>query len=379
MESLPACCLEKHLSSICPLLEGLKIINDFISDATKTHQSTYTLTQQAYAEALNISLVEFYQELSGFETHLIEQNVTTTLTDLLPILAKWKVVILTLSEIQTTINQQPIAVENHVRATCILSLLFTRAQHAQVTSYQILYPVLLRVFFNSLAPYLNIIDRWLTRGEIVDPFQEFIITRNESTSAQDENYWSNSVVRKTGHHPVDFMEMLMEDILTAGRSVELLNQVGQLSHFVRRTNVQSSKLCDIFAERFDSFCCNVNIVPPAASISPPPPLAKYESDNPLLNDAHALIYQSLTPEKSDKIARDLQTPEEFYPLLPLLEQSLKHPVRAKQRLVCRALLDVIDDPFAFRTHLLNLRRIHLMHAGDLMGRFCLQFFKKVTH
>lgn len=71
------------------------------------------------------------------------------------------------------------------------------------------------------------------------------------------------------------------------------------------------------------------------------------------------------------------TPNQFYPLLPLIQQSLAEPIRAKKAKVCHALLQVLHERCALRLHLETLRAVHLMRAGDLIGRFCLELFRKV--
>jgi hypothetical protein len=37
------------------------------------------------------------------------------------------------------------------------------------------YPVLLRLFVDTSRPYLEMIDGWMTRGVLKDPFDEFMI------------------------------------------------------------------------------------------------------------------------------------------------------------------------------------------------------------
>ena len=296
LRSLPSPCLQEHLKSFIPLLEGLKIINDFVSNVITSVHKTHTLTHQAYSKALHTTLMEFYRILAEFETRLVEQKVTTTLKDLQCITFQWKAVVAALSDVQNKINEIPVTAENHVKASHILSLLFSSAQQAQITSYKTVYPYLLRVFFTTLAPFLNIIDHWLTRGEIVDHFQEFIITRNESISPQDEHFWQNSIVHKKGQPSLDFMQATIGDILMAGRSVELLGQSGHLTGFVRQSNLQCGKLHDIFIERFNKFSPNIQQAAVTATTSGTASV-DHQSDNPLLNDAFRLIYKNLVSYK----------------------------------------------------------------------------------
>jgi len=410
LRSLSSSSLKEYLKTYIPTLEGLKLINEFVYNIVTSPHKTHTLTHQAYSKALHTTLIQFYSALAEFEVRLIEQKVTTTLKDLHHVMLKWRAVVASLSDIQTKINELPVTAENHIKASHILSLLFNSAQQAQITSYGTIYPHLLRVFFTTLEPYLNIVDHWLTQGEIVDYFQEFVITRNESISPQEEHFWHNSIVQRKGQPSLDFMQAVIEDILMAGRSVELLGQSGHLTGFVRNSNLQCGKLYHIFIDRFNKFSPNIQNVATAATKIPVAASLEHQSDNHLLNDAFRSIYQSLGSYKkvpflsiayfaalsyflhhcstmtfllSISFQHELpaetllQTPPEFYPLLPLVEQSLKEPIRTKQESVCRALLDVLDDRYDFKGHLHNLRCIHLMQAGDLMERFCLELSKKV--
>jgi len=150
---------------------------------------------------------------------------------------------------------------------------------------------------------------------------------------------------------------------------------GHLKDFVRQSNLQCGTLYDVFVDRFNHFSGD----PGRGGNSPESEeqvQLEYQSENPLLNEAFRMIYNNLNRQKKVEPAAPLRTPPEFYPLLPLLEHSLKEPVQIKKKLVCRALLDVLYERYAFRTHLHNLRRIHLMRAGDLMEPFCLDLSRK---
>ena len=293
--SLPAACLTEHLKTFLPLLEGLKVVNEFITNVTANVHKTHTLTHQACAKSLHVILMEFHQLLATFETRLVEQKVTTTLNDLISATAEWKAVTTALADIAIQINRLPITAENHIKSSLILSVLFSRSQQAQITSYHTVYPYLLRVFFSSLAPYLNIIDHWLTRGEIVDYYQEFIVRKKE-ISPDDEHFWRDSIERRKGEFQLEFMEAAMDDVLMAGRSVELLGQSGHLKDFVRQSNLQCGTLYDVFVDRFNRFSGD----PGRGGNSPESEeqvQLEYQSENPLLNEAFRMIYNNLNRQK----------------------------------------------------------------------------------
>ena len=161
MVSLSALGLIEHVSSYIPLLKALKHLNNFISDVLTASQDTYTLTHQAYTACLHSTVIEFYQTLSEFERRLVGQKVTTTLKDLREYVTNWMSILPHLSEVHSKITQVPATAANHVKASRLLSILFTSCQEAQIISYSTHYPVLLRVFLATLRPFLNIVDHWL--------------------------------------------------------------------------------------------------------------------------------------------------------------------------------------------------------------------------
>ena len=391
--STPSHSLKNILLAFCPLLQGLKQLSAYIEDVSSAMEQTYTLTHQAYADGLSVTLGQFYNHIAAFEQRLVQQKITTTLAHLHSHLNSWKLVIPSLAEIHCRITRIPASTSNHIRAACLLSELFIKSSEAQVTSYSSLYPVLLHLLYTSLEPILNIIDRWLTHGQIVDTFQEFGIKRNIAVSLKSENFWHDSVLTRSDHHQLDFLLPVMNsDIMLAGRSVELLSHLGYLpsltSSSLHNGLHHAPSLIEIFRERFnDRFSSSPsNILSSeiciASSKLPSLSNEEFKSDNPLLNSAFSCLNKNLQRniphQKIPEIkTKGLHTPPEFFPLAPLLEYSLLEPIRCKQRLVSKTLLQVLYNQCNLRLHILALRCIHLLQAGDLMDRFGLQLFQKV--
>jgi hypothetical protein len=278
--------------------------------------------------------------------------------------------------------------DNNTRVTHLLSILFDSAQKAQVASYSTLYPVLLKILCSSLEPFLNMVDLWLSRGHIVDPYQEFGIIRNEAISPQDERFWFESLLSRPTNPSINFLKPLMDDILLGGRSVELLTKLRREfidTNCVSAPTCCSKPLVEIFRERFNSLAANCfkSVVSQsfAVSVSATAHAKHTKSKNPLLTKAFKSLRKDFCRNKHSEDEQTrlgiLKIPPEFYPLLPLLEKSLLEPMRSRQRMVCKALLDTLYENCSLRQHMLTLRQIHFMQAGDLMGRFCLQLFQKV--
>lgn len=392
--------LKEWLSKTVPMiLEGLVRLNSFLDDVISSfQQSTYTLTHQAYAAGLSHVIRKFYQSLSEIEGIIADQQVTFTLVHLQSYLKTWQAILPSLAEIHCQVTQQELsasAAVNHVRAAGLLSVLFNSAQQAQVTNNATLYPILLQLLFTSLAPTLNMIEQWFATGSIVDPFQEFFIERNETVSSRNERFWFDSLLVRTSHRTVKFLQLLMEDVLLAGRSVELLGHLGKVNHFERFVcdgdEVQFlAPLPEIFARSFNGrFPSNIDnsthevclAVSQLSALRQDTPTA----DNRLLTDTFSTLRQKLKLRRERKTfaanedprTSRFQVPPECFPLLPLIENSLLEPIRKKRHAVCKILLETLYDKCSLRDHILALRYIHLMQAGDVMDHFCLQLFRKV--
>lgn len=389
----PSSCLEEYLSEISPIVGGLQRLNAFVDDVFTELQPTYiTLTHQAYAAALNCVIRECYKSLSEFENRVAQQNITTTLAHLKAFVKPWVLVISSLTEIQSQISSHPGSTANHILTAQLLSILSQQTQIAQVKSYSCVYPVLLRLLYSSLTPTLDMIDRWFIRGKIVDPFHEFGIERNSSISPKDEHFWHEALLVRPSHLSVDFLKPLIEEILQAGRSIELLSHLGSLPYGQQTVGLSSTDcqepLKDIFKQAFNGFFSDKKpaLSPTLISL---PSMAKsltVQGDNPLLKntfdffskkEAQRTAFRRSSSPLSSNPEISLQTPSEFYPPLPLFQCSLLKLIRSKKRLVCETLIDVLYNQCSFRKHLLFLRSIHLMQAGDVMERFCLKFIQKV--
>ncbi|KZS15294.1 putative Grip128 [Daphnia magna] len=360
-----------------PLVKALEEINFFLNNSGPQEQ---TLTYQAYTVALSDVVTEFNQSVADYEKGVAQQKATSTISQLLLRLKSWTFTIRAIAAMHTTIMQMSSSVaDNNTRITHLLSVVYDSAQKAQVTNYCTLYPVLLKILFASLEPFFNMVDLWLDRGVIVDPYQEFGILRNEAVSPQDERFWSKVFVSRTTQPLISFLKPLMDDILLGGRSVELLTQLKRKSMRVNG-GCPAGTLMQTFRNRFSRFAsgyfeCGKLLHSSNVTVTTKKDL-KQEVRNPLLAKAFETLRNHSNRSKRSK-DDGVCVPLEFYPLLPLLERSLLEPLRSRQRLVCRALLDTLYEDCCLKLHILTIRRIHLMQAGDLMGRFCQQLFQKL--
>lgn len=373
------------------LIQGLRLINTF-TNSMVPHEA-YSLTYQAYTSALSDIVTKFYRSLSKFEQNVAEQKMTVTVTHMFVFLKPWQQIFASLAEMHECIMQPYNASNNNSRVTRLMSVLFDSALEAQVTSYFTLYPILLQLLSASLQPFLNMVDIWLNKGQLLDPHKEFGIIRNDRISPQDERFWFDSLLIHSSHPFVKILLPLMDDILLGGRSVELLTQLNRFLNITSLsvvTDCRTKSLMDTFQERFNNrFKCAGDHPNASSFVSSMLTVSSCAEENKnkniLLSKAFKSLRDVVRVNSDEQVVRQmiqpngLKTPPEFYPLLPLLEKSLMEPIRNRQRIVCRALIDTMYKHCGLREHILTLRRIHFMHAGDVMGRFCLQLFQKVQY
>lgn len=368
-----------------PLMQSLGEINFFLNN---TALQEHTLTYQAYTVALNGIVTKFNRSVSNYEKSVAQQNSTSTISYLYLYLKPWTLNIITIAEMHKTIMQMPSSVtDNNTRVNHLLSVLYDSAEKAQVANYASLYPVLLQILFSSLEPFLNMVDLWLNRGIIVDPYMEFGILQNEAISPQDERFWSELFMSRPCQPSISFLKPFMDDIMLGGRSVELLTQLKRQSINVNG-DCRSGTLMHTVRNRFNGFApdyseCIKHVFHSSDVTVTTKKHSNQKFRNPLLAKAFKTLRNHFCQSKQTEVkpnqVEEVCTPLEFFPLLPLLERSLLEPLRIRQRLACKSLLDTLYEDCCLKLHILTIRRIHLMQAGDLMGRFCLQLFQKVRY
>lgn len=374
------------MKALYNLVERLMSVKSFLDELNLS--DLHSLTYQAYIVSLHLIISEFYQTLVNFELIVSEQKSTVILSQLFLLLKPWKKNAIKVVELHETILKTSSTVmSNNTRVNCLLSVLFSSAQESQITSYTTFYPIVLRLLLSSLDPFLNAVDMWLSLGELKDPYGEFSFIRNDSISPQDEDFWLGSLAIRPMVYPtptMDFLQPLLSDIVLGGRSVELLihlNRFLNLSISPINSN-NPTKLVDAFRDRLSSrflaFIRQPTSDPNINALSCEP---RAVDSQQLLTNAfkcvRAHLYQIEKHELDPTHLHSATIPTEFFPVIPLLEQSLFEPIRNRQRIVCKALLDTLYEKCSLRVHLLALRQIFFMQAGDLIGHFCQQLFKKV--
>ena len=240
-----------------------------------------------------------------------------------------------------------------------------------------------------MTPMLNALDHWLSAGHLVDPFDELVFARNNNVSGRDARFWSDSVVLRTDALP-PFLNAVAQHVMLAGRSVELLSLFGSVDGLV--SGGVEDHIVDMFRTRWSEFAIAerpgsiLDQRPESVSGSSPVQGSgsgmariQFECDNDYLNRAFSLMMDlegsSCTLGRS--VAGALPTPNEFYPLLTVVERCLLEPIVRKERSVCAILLRVLNERCRLTEHLRVLRNVHLMRAGDLMHTFCSNLFRKV--
>lgn len=391
--------LSEYMLEIRPVLDGLQQLNSFIEDVVSSGtKPVYTLTQQAYASELNNTIILCYKHLLEMENVVAEQQVFTTLAHFRRHLKPWQLVIPSLAEIHGRMEFSPLEA-NHVRTAKLLAVLSSAAQEAQVTSYRYLYPSVLKLLSSSLMPMLNMLEHWFTRGEIIDPFKEFSIERNKAVLPGDERFWHDSLLLRSSHTTVDFLQPILEEILLAGRSVELLSSLTGHERPMLQTLADgkpSGSFTSVVAKSLTLqpfLNCDHTVLTSCNDSASYAEHTVAQCNDPLLEDTFDLLQSRLRRHGRESVCLNpdglqqsshsrknsdfSQASSEFLPLWPVLGKNLMGLIRRQYAVVCKNLLDILHKEGQLKAHINSLRYILLMQAGDLMDIFCLQLFQKV--
>uniref|UniRef100_A0A8C4PXU6 Gamma-tubulin complex component n=1 Tax=Eptatretus burgeri TaxID=7764 RepID=A0A8C4PXU6_EPTBU len=147
-------------------------------------------TYQAFAAGLACFLRSFRAELAELEQRAVRQTEPITLCGLLalldPRLAQLRSLRLVFS---TAVRTVPTGVPTLVKASHLLGSLLRSLHQAHCGNDTAEAKLLLWLWVQTLAPYLDIIGGWLIDGRLHDPTKEFLLQRNEVEGSRASAFW----------------------------------------------------------------------------------------------------------------------------------------------------------------------------------------------
>ncbi|GFN97087.1 gamma-tubulin complex component [Plakobranchus ocellatus] len=123
----------------------------------------------------------------------------------------------------------------------LLSYLYNEADMAVNSSF---YPLLLSILQTTCAPFVLFIRDWVFYGVLRDSYDEFMIKVDISTLInRDESYWNSAYHLDALVTVPHFLQGLVEDIVTCGKSINLL-RVCSPQHFL--CNLSEHKVPSVY-------------------------------------------------------------------------------------------------------------------------------------
>ncbi|XP_022091111.1 gamma-tubulin complex component 5-like isoform X2 [Acanthaster planci] len=398
-------------------------------------------TFESFAEALSVMLWEFRKELTAWERDIAKQETSLTLSKFAADLEPWakRLALLELVYQAGTARNEP--------ASCAQStwLLLTalqgtiEAEYEQGTHREENVLILLRVWLGTIRPYIHFLDNWLSGYPLCDPAQEFVIQRNPEITVKSPDFWEKAFtlhhftppskhgttqLPQSGAQPSgpdqrqkegrvsaghlervavpSFLQPVLRQILLAGKCMELLESMGQLSLVWRKYHPEKSTVYDDFSESVKKLLC------PRSS-----DLAGEKTDTshpqPSRNTSSAIV--SLTELQNLGIRdplmahnfRDLFTELEYFstepcadneswsslpdfssaltshmkPLTLILHRCLYPLLMAKCQTICKELVVALKKDYHLTETFASMRRYYLCEAGDTMFDFLSDLFDKL--
>ncbi|XP_019617749.1 PREDICTED: gamma-tubulin complex component 5-like [Branchiostoma belcheri] len=382
-------------------------------------------THQAFTSALLTCLQDFNRNLATLERRLVSQDELVTLSTMMETLqqqfeelemmyAVYQLGVVTPSTDKTT---------DVLKASRLLSVLYQNILHfntlgdAANTKLQLLLPL----WIHTLRPYLEMIDGWVNKGNLIDPAREFIIQRNGDVDVLHEDFWEaafrvsctpvqqdmsgpggslkedNLPDRETGtegreqheeeYIPV-FLKSVFKEIILAGKSMELLKALGKMGGRVEfpvplyEEFVQSLK---VFLDVTD----DVDHTGPG--LSPSPPVHTDLVSNTMLhrvldtavkdsllqkNFVQAIVLKSAETELDG--GRPVVPVEGGQPVQLALQRCLYPHILQRCNTVSRLLVELLKTEYQLGDYLQAMHNFFLMEAGDAMHNFCTPLFAQLS-
>ncbi|KAL3889915.1 hypothetical protein ACJMK2_002233 [Sinanodonta woodiana] len=411
-----------------------KVISLSFGDNSQSAE-TVGQTYQAFANAVTQFLTKMKVDMGKIEKRLIAEEETITMSLLYGELKPWLRKVIALHEVYVKgIKRGYGFPSNSQRASKLLSAIYeivmeydTMGQYAGE-----LLGLLLPIWLQTSRPYIDIIDNWITYGTLVDPKEEFVITRNREVKSLDETFWeraftlhasasnsnanedsnstqrtkNKSCVQKSRHGtavwaPLFLQPILLQVILT-GKSMEMLESLGKLADVVDRKDGLSSEqesLYEKFVNSLQVLLCTKRVeetVDSAQAEATPSKFAMFSVQveqqmklkgvyDPLLKINFETIFlawikksESKHSEEDDisRILHPLDT-ENVQPVELILQQCLYPLIIERYHKVCNHLVRILKEDYNLMEYLAAMRNFFLMEAGDTMFSFYTQLFDKI--
>ncbi|XP_070534275.1 gamma-tubulin complex component 5-like [Ptychodera flava] len=391
-------------------------IEDTICSPGSHQDSDHRMSQtmQAFASSMSKFLQrEFQTQLCKIEKQVMEQEQSVTLIELKERLFCELEQVSALHEIY-----EMGVVDSNGNAAVLLTTMYDKILLLQTNTMEAVDKrkvcLILGLFIQSIRPYLEIIDGWISNGTLTDPANEFIISRNKEVKTESCDFWekgytfhsipaeqqdteskdqqvsapSQQEVQDVEVGIPGFLEPILYKIVLGGKSMDLLDSLRRLTG----TAVEKSQDRTPMFDQFVSSMCELWKLDNAISQVE----SQDEDDSTVVSlvsmatDSSKLLQQNaMMQSKKYDIKPKRSEPDGLYHKLlavfqerPLdiqvaMYRCLYPHIDTKCTRSSRQLVELLKSQHKLLDYLAAVRGYFLMEAGDTMYDFYTEVFEKL--
>ncbi|XP_072028660.1 gamma-tubulin complex component 5-like [Amphiura filiformis] len=374
--------------------------------ALSSQESSRCQTYEAYAEALAEFLHSFRNALVQIEKTVLVQEQQMTLANVMDQLSPWmpKVKLLAYVHNKAVVDCPQ---QKHVyRVWYLLDMLHNSIMehYSMGDSSKEIVNLLVRIWLQSIRPYVDFIDRWLTLGHLFDPAHEFVIQRNSAVEVKSPHFWQEGFTldrfqtEESTHRGQiavpPFLQPVLRHIILAGKCMEVLGSVGQLGTIRTEANLESTSMYSNLitsTKDMDDICSSSSIAmateeeqdESATRTLVVQQLQLPGTTDPLLAKNFDEVLGTLLDSDEKAEERYSQSDASILPdvnnmpLLLVIKRSLYPSILSRCNVICQQLVNTLKTKFDLMANLAILRKFYLLEDGDVMCDFYVDIFEKL--
>ncbi|CAG5055996.1 unnamed protein product [Parnassius apollo] len=221
--------LKQMVQQMLPLASNYSIVRRFIEHCNMWSGQVL----HALVSAIEILLKDYYTMIAQLETEHMSGNLSLQ--------KLWYFVLPTMHTMQVLAAIVTNIGKSELRGGAVLTVLHDKTSTLMGDGRA--QEISLFLTERACRPYLSILDQWIHKGTIVDPFQEFMIEDNELVNREElpvdysADYWEKRYSVQRERVP-KFLDKFTDIILRTGKYLNVISQCGKS---IAKTNTEDIK------------------------------------------------------------------------------------------------------------------------------------------
>ena len=347
--------------------------------STSLHVSS---TYEAFAASLSKYLDWLISDLVEIENKVKLQKDTFLLQDLHESLSSHTQVLQLLNDVyDCSISTDSAEETNSVKTSRLLRVLYQSLLDESDIALASADPiveltpidVLFNLWLDSVKPYIDITDKWISKGVLEDEKHEFVISK-DTTDCHQPSFWYEALVTYDDvEKTCPWLSPLLTTIVAGGKSMEILKTLSaMLKQSEKGFQDVLSSVNEVLSEPvykyiLDDLNVTAQSILHTQSDAVIPHEIKSSSKDVLLRSNFTRLIShasaSSTVLKMDKHFVNSK------PLSVLINKALRPVIELKCNYANRRLVEVFKDQFELLKALNQFHNFHLMAWGDAMHQF----------